>query len=116
MSALCPCCGAALPSNVPWVWDLASGTLTTQAGSTRFTRPSEIKLLDALIVARKHFISKDDAIFALYEYRDEPEHTDNILHVVTCRMRKSLAAIGVEIVAEHGRGYRIVLPRSERAA
>lgn len=110
----CPCCGA--PVERPWVWDVSTGRLATQFGTTKALGPKESLLLDALVRVNGRVLSHSACIEAMYRPCEEPDDIENALKVRVCTLNRELRKIGVKIVNEFARGYRLALPSRLEAA
>ncbi|MFG1389065.1 winged helix-turn-helix domain-containing protein [Xanthobacter versatilis] len=107
-SITCPCCGQT--TAVPWVWDFASGVLSTHLGATAPLNPRETLLLDALIQRRGGVLSRHECVDVLYGERDGPDNPWANISVAIHYLRRKLAPIGVRIAMRPRIGYRLVLP------
>lgn len=113
----CECCGRPLPSK-----ELAFGTQHDEVSgkfqrgdvSEKFSR-YQVKIILALFDFEACSKTKQYLHSEMYSDllgQDKPEI--KIVDVQICKIRKKLGTLGLEVVTEWGRGYRIALAEAER--
>lgn len=102
---VCPACGAE-HAGIDFILVPEENTVATVHGQARMT-PQEFAFARLLIERAPAMVSKSHAYETVFldESGNGPEI--KILDIVICRIRKSLATIGLEVRTEWGKGWRI---------
>lgn len=100
---ICPCCHQETPLRGVL---LASGTVT-RAGKSADLTPHEAAILGALLKRTPEYVKTAKIINTLYGAEDGPENENNVLAVLTARMRKKILPLGLTIRSRYGLGYRL---------
>ena len=115
----CECCGRPLPTKeLPFgiEFDEFSGEFTRGDVGVRFPR-QQVKIILALLDFQacsktKQYVHSEMCSELLGS--DKPEIA--IVDVQVCKIRKKLSELGLTIVTEWGRGYRLEVAETQRAS
>jgi DNA-binding winged helix-turn-helix (wHTH) protein len=104
----CPCCGAPVDP-LDAIFDKTLGVIMHGGESIRLT-PTQFALVEAIAARYPGLATREyimDYVYGLLPDCDEPD--DKVIDVVLCKIRKALEAVGLVVVTEWGRGYRLVV-------
>jgi DNA-binding response OmpR family regulator len=105
----CPCCGQRLPVNQDVEVYLEKNTVV-HAGLTAKLTSKQAEV--AYILARRMPapVPNDMMLDQLYGgATDAPVSAENCLRVFTCKLRKAVRPIGLDVLNVYGRGYSLAV-------
>ena len=105
--ACCPSCGQSLPSN-DFIVDLDHNQAMRHGRTVKVTR-QQTEILFTLNKAMPRVVSAEKLISAVYGAQERPIDEASVIRTQICRMRKTVARLGIDIRAELGRGYYLQL-------
>jgi DNA-binding response OmpR family regulator len=111
MTNLCPTCGNAVP-NRELIVSLETNTVLFDGNCARLTG-QQAEILDILATASPRTVTTDGLIAGLYGRAGEPASCCSLIRTQMSKIRRKIAALGLEIKHTPPRGYTLHIPRRQ---
>lgn len=104
----CPCCGNAVQVDKPLV-SLDTNTISWKGQTRAVTAGAQTTIVDRLVTRTPGAVSFDALVEAIWGFNDPPETANKVIAVQVCKLRKTLAPLGIEVRNAHNLGYYLVI-------